>query len=243
MFGALKNKFQTVQDGISASLRGFSISESPKTKKSLRAGKVNYGAGADILHHFQLQWNELHELAEENATKAREVDILIGGIYERLDRQWSSINILNATLAAIPKINNDIQNLMDQIGSLEEAFEEVEAALYRLEDLNDTLELQNKQLDHRFQLALYKEKKLAELDSVRAELAREHKERVLQQELKQQKTLKERQETFDEVFRGELENYKVTGSVPKVASPHKGPTLEEIVLEDDSTDFDDFLES
>lgn len=56
-------------------------------------------------------------------------------------------------------------------GSLEEAFEDVEAALYRLEDLNETLELQNKQLDHRFQLALYKEKKLAELDSVRGDLS------------------------------------------------------------------------
>lgn len=50
---------------------------------------------------------------------------------------------------------------------MEEAFEEVEAALFRLEDLNEELELQNRQLDHRFQLALYKEKKLTELDSVR----------------------------------------------------------------------------
>lgn len=99
-------------------MRGFSLSDSPKNKKTVRPDdKVNYGAGADILHHFQLQWNELHELAEENAAKARNVDILIGGIYERLDRQWGSINILNGTLAAIPKINNDIQNLMDQIGN------------------------------------------------------------------------------------------------------------------------------
>lgn len=52
-------------------------------------------------------------------------------------------------------------------GTLEEAFDEVEAALFRLEDLNETLELQSRQLDHRFQLALYKEKKLSELDSTR----------------------------------------------------------------------------
>lgn len=52
-------------------------------------------------------------------------------------------------------------------GTLEEAFEEVEAALFKLEDLNETLELQSKQLDHRFQLALYKEKKLSELDNYR----------------------------------------------------------------------------
>lgn len=43
-------------------------------------------------------------------------------------------------------------------------FEEVEGALYRLEDLNEMLDLQSRQLDHRFQLALYKEKKLIELN-------------------------------------------------------------------------------
>lgn len=37
---------------------------------------------------------------------------------------------------------------------------------------------------------------------------------MLQQELKHQKLLKERQETFDEVFKGELESYKATGVVP-----------------------------
>ncbi|KAK0181128.1 hypothetical protein PV327_003437 [Microctonus hyperodae] len=241
MFGNLRSKFQTVQDGISASLRGLSIVENPKVKKISNIDEVNYNAGADVLHHFQLQWNELHELAEENAMKAHEVDALIGGVYDKLNKQCNSIIILNGALAAIPKINNAIQNLMDQIGTLEEAFEEVEAALFRLEDLNETLELQNSQLDHRFQLALYKEKKLTELDSVRGKLANDHSERVLQQELKHQKLLKERQETFDEVFKGELESYKATGVVPKLSSPQKGPALEEIILEDDYADFDEFL--
>ncbi|XP_034946697.1 dysbindin protein homolog isoform X2 [Chelonus insularis] len=245
MFGSLKSKFQTVQDGISTSLKGLSIGESSKGKKTSNTSsidKINYSAGADLLHHFQLQWNELHELAEENATKAHEVDILVGNVYEKLNQQWNNMTILNGTLATIPKINHDIQNLMDQIGSMEEAFEEVEAALFKLEDLNEILELQNKQLDHRFQLALYKEKKLSELDNVRAALASEHSERVLQQELKQQKMLKERQETFDEVFRKEIENYKATGVVP-ISSSREGPALEEIVLEEDSADFDEFLQS
>lgn len=50
-------------------------------------------------------------------------------------------------------------------------FEEVEGALYRLEDLNEMLELQNRELDHRFQLALYKEKKLAELNIVKGTIS------------------------------------------------------------------------
>lgn len=49
-------------------------------------------------------------------------------------------------------------------------FEEVEGALYRLEDLNEMLDLQSRQLDHRFQLALYKEKKLIELNNFKGTL-------------------------------------------------------------------------
>lgn len=97
-------------------MRGLSIVESPKVKKISNVDVVNYNAGADVLHHFQLQWNELHELAEENAMKAHEVDALIGGVYEKLNKQCNNIIILNGALAAIPKINNAIQNLMDQIG-------------------------------------------------------------------------------------------------------------------------------
>ena len=46
-------------------------------------------------------------------------------------------------------------------------FEEVENALFELEDLNEMLDLQNRQVDHRFQLTLYKENKDAELNYTR----------------------------------------------------------------------------
>lgn len=243
MFGTLRNKFQTVQEGISASIRGLTVIENPKQKKCIKTRHVNLDAGADLLHHFQLQWNELHELAEENAMKAQQVDTLVTNIYQKLEHEWDSITCLNNTLAIIPKINNGIQNLMDQIGTLEEMFEEVEGALYQLEDLNEMLDLQSRQLDHRFQLALYKEKKLSELNSVKAKLANEHIERVSKHEQKQQLMLKERQETFEEVFKGELEAYKATGCIPKISTTQEGPSLDEIVLDVDSKMFDEFLEN
>lgn len=243
MFGTLRNKFQTVQEGISASIRGLTIVENPKPTKFINIRNVNYDAGADILHRFQLEWNELHELAEENAGKAQEANKLIGTIYEKLENEWKNIMCLNSTLAHIPKLNNAIQELMDQIGTLQEMFEEVESAIYRLEDLNEMLDLQNRQLDHRFQLALYKEKKLAELNVIKAKLANEHIDRVSKYELKQQKMMKERRDTFDEVFKEELKEYKETGSISKLPVTQQGPSLDEIVLDVDSTVFDEFLDN
>ncbi|XP_012270950.1 dysbindin protein homolog [Orussus abietinus] len=243
MFGTLRNKFQTVQEGLSASIRGLTTSESSKPKKKANVRNINYGAGADILHYFQLQWNELHELAELNAEKAQEADTLITNIYERLQEEWNGVSCLNSSIASIPKINNEIQILMDQIGSLQELFEEVEGAMFKLEDLNEILDLQSRQLDHRFQLALYKEKKLSELDSVRAKLAEEHSNKVLQHEIKQQKTLRERQETFEEAFKQELEEYKNTGCLLKLPALQQGPSLDEIELETNSADFHEFLDN
>ena len=53
------------------------------------------------------------------------------------------------------------------LGALQGLFEDVETSLFQLEDMVETQELQERQLDHRFQFALYKEKKLGELESVR----------------------------------------------------------------------------
>ncbi|KAF3429146.1 hypothetical protein E2986_05178 [Frieseomelitta varia] len=144
-------------------------------------------------------------------------------------------------------------------GTLQEMFEEVEGAIYRLEDLNEMLDLQNRQLDHRFQLALYKEKKLAELNVIKGtvlysivqylkctnytKLADEHTERVSKYEFKQQKMMKERRETFDEVFKEELREYKATGSILKLPVSQQGPSLDEIVLDVDSTMFNEFLKN
>jgi hypothetical protein len=52
---------------------------------------------------------------------------------------------------------------------LQESCDDVEAALARLEDMVETQDLQGRQLDHRFQLAMYKEKKLAGLEALRCE--------------------------------------------------------------------------
>jgi len=60
--------------------------------------------------------------------------------------------------------------IISSVGALQELFEDVEGALFQLEDMVETQDLQERQLDHRFQFALYKEKKLAELEAVRGML-------------------------------------------------------------------------
>ncbi|XP_051166464.1 dysbindin-like [Leptopilina boulardi] len=240
MFGTLREKFHSMQEGLSASIRGLTVSE-PKKIENIR--NVNYNAGADILHRYQLQWNELHDLAEENAKNAQNVDSLVAVFHLKLEREWKSILCLNNTLAVIPKVNETIQNLMSQIEIIQGMFEDVEHALLELENLNEELDLQNRQVEHRFQLTLYKENKVATLNSQRAKFSSDHSEKIAKHELKQQKMMEERQKTFAEAFDEELNQYKATGSIPKINRVTEGPSLDEIVLETDTTDFDAFLKS
>jgi len=37
---------------------------------------VNYDAGADLLHKYQTEWNQLHLLAEDNAHQAEVLHII-----------------------------------------------------------------------------------------------------------------------------------------------------------------------
>lgn len=51
------------------SLRGLSTNEVNIPPPSDQH-PVNYDAGADLLHKYQTEWNQLHLLAEDNAHKA-----------------------------------------------------------------------------------------------------------------------------------------------------------------------------
>nr|CAD7406119.1 unnamed protein product [Timema cristinae] len=76
-------------------------------------------------------------------------------------------------------------------------------------------------------------------------LAREHAEKVLQCELKQQRLLKERQATFQQAFNQDLHEFKQTGFLPgsdNQRSVGRGPSLEEVTLDPgDLAELDNFL--
>lgn len=69
-------------------------------------------------------------------------------------------------LSQVPKVNEQIQGVLDTLGQLESLFSECEVALLGLEDTINAKELQEKQMDQRFQVALYKERRQAEYEEL-----------------------------------------------------------------------------
>lgn len=246
MLENLRDKIINVQHDLSASFRNLTTGDGQLYRRQKHGNYkgISQNAGADLLHHYQKQWEEMHNFDAENAKRAEEVDALIGNLHKQCEQELAAIRQLNSQLKALPALQSSIMMLMGKIGELEGIFEEVEDALINLEDTIETQELQERQLDHRFQLALYKEKKLADFEALRAKLAEEHAHNIAEFERRQKEILKERERTFKEAFEEDLQQYRQHGRVERVSSCSSADSqvlLENIELNQDSAELNDFL--
>lgn len=166
MFGNFRKKINSViQDGITLSenLRSpTSSSSSPVSieKKFSIPDAVNLCAGNELLEKNEHYWNEIHDMNERNADKAREIDRRILVIRNTSERMSTDVADLNVSLVSLPTVIAALRNCVETIDDIKDKCENLESKLFILEDLFEVLDLQEKQLDHKFEMAMYKEKKL-----------------------------------------------------------------------------------
>lgn len=114
----------------------------------------------------QNQWEELHVANEKNGKLAVKCDGIISRIHRGYEKQFQDVLTLQMLVGQIPKINAQIEDVMNSLGDLESLFGDVEIALLGLEDTLDARELQERQLDQRFQMAMYQERRNAEFEEL-----------------------------------------------------------------------------
>ena len=100
---------------------------------------------------------------------------------------------------------------MRVLGELESGFSEVEVALLALEDTIDAREAQERQLEQRFQLAIYQERRRQELEELAAKLDMQHQKRLKEAELASGLISRERQSVFQQQFERDIREYKNNG--------------------------------
>lgn len=123
---------------------------------------INFNAGCSVLEQNERIWEELHATNECNATKAETIDKVIVNVTDNINKQIIDLSDINVSLEAIPQLVKTIEKCSNLMLTINEKCIEVEKELYELEDLMEVLQLQEKQLDKRFEMALYKERKLGE---------------------------------------------------------------------------------
>lgn len=230
MFGNIRKKFNSViQDGLALSDNfrsgsgSSSTSPSPSGTENILQSKkfpvpntINLCAGHDLLEKNERNWNELHAINEKNSDKAREIDRRIEMIKLRSERMATDVSDLNISLTQLPTVIASLKGCVETIDEIKEKCQSLDAKLFELEDLLEVLDLQEKQLDHRFEMAMYKEKKLADLEKVRQELANNHAANVREYENSLRKVQQERQMAFQDAFQDDLKVFKEKGVIPSM---------------------------
>ncbi|RWS14544.1 dysbindin-like protein [Dinothrombium tinctorium] len=254
MFENFRDKIQNVvpQD-LSTSLKVLTITEkisSNSVKKHLsktKKVKVDLNAGAELLHHYQQHWENLHKQSEANAKIAEEVASVIDRINESVMRKNAIINEFISLVSSIPSMHESVGNVVDDLKQLEKNILLVEQRLTELEEAKQDEAFKKMNMNQAYEVALYREKKSAQFEEYKVNLAIMHTEKVKKIEKMQKLKYKERQQAFQAAFEEELNQYKIHGKVERQQQQeveHKEKSLEEIQIESDEADlkaFDDFL--
>lgn len=190
------------------------------------------------------QWKEIHQMNEDNAMQADVIDENIKTIKDTSTRVLTEVNDFNVMLTSLPAVSETLRLCSEMALELGKNCKSVERELVELEDIQDRLDLEAAKRKHHLEMAVYKEKKLVELEKVRQKLLDVHVNNVQDYEKKLGEIQKERQAVFQDAFQNDLQDYKTLGKIPKVESikPRPELTLEEISLDNRDTEaLDNFL--
>lgn len=258
MFGSIRKKFNDVihegiviSENLSTSYLKPSNSQNNFEVNRTELGiptDINLTSGCALLEQNEKTWRNLHERNEANAIKATSTDETITRIKEKTEKLYIDLTDLNVCLNSIAALENNLQTCNDMITNIGTLCKSLETKLVELEDVTEELDLQSRQIEHKFQMSMYKEKKMVELEEVRKRFALKHAENVKQYENELKKIQQERQAVFQDAFQHDLEIYKEKGSIPKVEHLKKNTlepelSLEEITLDDSAnkSELEEFL--
>lgn len=219
------------------------MSTSSRPKAARPSSPASNSAADELLSHYQSQWQRLHSRTHSSAQIAEEISKDVLYAKAAIDRQVVALSQFDALLTNVLQAENGIREIENDLSITCKL-------LARLHELIDERELRSlqvqrdkQQLDAKYQLALYKDKRDAEFEQFKNNTAKNHEFRVKEFETMVANKLKERQEAFDAAFRESIEEYVKTGKVDKPASTST-TSIEDIVVESEEKDkkaFEEFL--
>eukprot|EP00092_Neocalanus_flemingeri_P019469 GFUD01021092.1.p1 GENE.GFUD01021092.1~~GFUD01021092.1.p1 ORF type:complete len:315 (-),score=63.49 GFUD01021092.1:1525-2469(-) len=232
MLGSLKDRIVVLGEGIKSQ---FGSETEGEQKEAV------LGAGAEVLAHFQDGWRRIHEGAEQVSRQADRADREVSRVHAEYEKQWRHVAMLSSLMGQLPTINNEIEGVMRTLGELENLFMEVEVSLLALEDTMDAREAQEKQLEQRFQLAIYQERRRQELEEFESRLEIQYQKKLKEKELVELASKKERQAVFQARFEEDLTRFASTGLLEVPLRRPTDVSLESIDLDADDLNLEVFL--
>ena len=198
----------------------------------------------ELLAHYQRQWQLLHQTTQSNAVKAEDISRYIFETSSCLKKQASSLREFDTLLSNVVQIESSIKNIENDLSVACSQLAHLEELINDRELCREVDEQNKLQLDAKYKLALYKERRVAEFEEFKSKAAASHALRVNECERLMKHKLQERQEAFDAAFKDDLNEYKQKGKVDKPSHTPSSTALEDIDVELDQKDkeaLDQFL--
>lgn len=169
MFGNIRRKLNDViSEGLNISENISTNYLKPSTSPIFESSKADFGipsdvnlsAGCELLAKNEETWYLLHKNNEKNAYATEVLDKSIASIKGRTEKLQVDLNDMSSCLATIPAILEDLKVCNEMIMNVGLLCRSLETKIVEFEDVTEEIELQQRQLDHKFQMSLYKQKKM-----------------------------------------------------------------------------------
>ncbi|XP_076820457.1 dysbindin-like [Clavelina lepadiformis] len=174
-------------------------------KKPKEMSEEAFNAGAELLHKFQTEWEQIHSNSVQAGHQEKELSKLI----QRSQAEWKQMEEMFAKFCShlhiLPQLLMDVDKLAEAIGNLDSAVEEVTCAV----DLYEKVCLEQKQcrgrqeeLQHVNELRIAKRQ---ELEKMKELLAGKHASTLSKLRAKQATLTTERQDTLEQAIDSDLD--------------------------------------
>ena len=108
-------------------------------------------------------------------------------------------------------MTEELEKALNVLGDLESLFSDVEISLLALEDTIDARELQEKQLEQRFQLAVHQEQRKAKFNELSNQLQGEYQKKKIESDKRKVLASQERQKIYQDQFDRDMNAYRASG--------------------------------
>lgn len=192
-------------------------------------------AGSDLLHHYQVQWSELHRATEEAAASAEIIDQMCASVSKNIMKRQAAMRELESLVNSLPDVENSMQRIADDLSEAIICMEELEQAIHLKEESMFQAEMR-KRYDSQYVLKIHEEKLNREFEKIAISLESDHLKRVRELKKSEENAIREKQESFRRAFEKELMEYKMDGKIRRPENAKTDVSLEEILVEHDEDD-------
>ncbi|KAF6024959.1 DTNBP1 [Bugula neritina] len=228
MLKSFRAKLVAVKDEVTASLK--SVTDGLSDKKVLDEPTISvtaskYGdssdtrdqvvveehndAAQDLLNRYENTWEELYTVTQTNIGKSKNIVKDFYSIQAATSAMGDNVKDFEAEVAQLPLVLSTIQTITNQIVDLHSQCALIENSLATLNNLCEEADLEKAKQSEINKLNAYDYQKKKQLEAYSANLAKEHRKKIISLELREAEVRREKELFYQKAFEEDMQRFKM----------------------------------